>query len=79
VKGSGEVIRRGMKKPNISKSLGNLPPLTTPIADAASPTNPELSPPAGDPASEDFREMLRQRATAPLASVIPYHRWGLNE
>jgi len=28
---------------------------------------------------EEFRELLRRRATTPLASAIPYHRWGLNE
>ena len=28
---------------------------------------------------EKFREMLRLRETTPLASAIPYHRWGLNE
>ena len=29
--------------------------------------------------AEKFREMLRRRATTPLAGAIPYHRWGLNE
>ena len=28
---------------------------------------------------EKFREMLRLRETAPFASAIPYHRFGINE
>ncbi len=28
---------------------------------------------------EEFREMLRRRETAPFASAIPYHRFGINE
>ena len=29
--------------------------------------------------SEVFRQMLRQRFTAPYVSAIPHHRWGINE
>ncbi len=28
---------------------------------------------------EKFRELLRRRATTPLASAIPCHRFGINE
>ena len=68
-----------MKKTNILKSFSDLPSVTTRVPDAASPKIPESSPLAGDLTVGDFREMLRVRATAPLMSVIPYHRWGLNE
>ena len=28
---------------------------------------------------EKFREMLRRRETTPFTSLIPYHRFGINE
>ena len=68
-----------MKKANILKSFSDLPPVTAQVSDAASLTNPESSRPASGPASDDFRETLRRRATAAIAAIVPYHRWGLNE
>ena len=69
-----------MKNSNIVKSFGDMSPLTAQIADAPSPkTIMESSASPGDATGEDFRELLRLRATAPLSSAIRHHRWGLNE
>ena len=68
-----------MKKTNILKSFSDLPSVTAQVGAAAWLRSPESSPPAGEPTREDFREMVRRRATTAAASVVPYPHWGLNE
>ena len=68
-----------MKKTHILKSFRDLPSVAAQVADAPSPAIAKSSAPPGDPSGEDFREMLRARASAPFIPVIPYHPWGLNE
>jgi hypothetical protein len=70
---------RFMKNTNILKSFGDLPSVTTQVADASAPTTPESAAPPGDPTSEDFREMMQRRYTTAFRTAIPNHRWGLNE
>jgi hypothetical protein len=68
-----------MKRRNELKSFSDLPSVATQTVDATLPPVAETPPPAGGPAGEHVREMLRRPATAPPVITVPCHRWGLNE